>query len=107
MAITYTWTVKNMSVLQTPDTNFVVSANWLCSGTDGTNTAEIDGFVDFTQVDDDAFIAYADLTQSVVLGWVNVELGANGITSAQSCVEGQINSIVTPPVSPTSATVPW
>jgi len=107
MAITYTWTVKDMSVLQSPSENFVVSAHWMCSGTDGTRTAEIDGFVKFTEVSSATFVAYASLTQSVVLGWVNVELGTNGITSAQSCVEGQINSMITPPVAPAAAAVPW
>ena len=37
MAITYTWTIESMSVLQTPDPDFVVTANWLCSGTDGNS----------------------------------------------------------------------
>ena len=70
MAITYTWTIESMSVLQTPDPDFVVTANWLCSGTDGTNVAEIGGSSTFTQ-------------------------------------QGQINSIVTPPVSPTAEPLPW
>jgi hypothetical protein len=107
MAITYTWTITSMSVLQTPDPDFVVIANWLCSGTDGTNVAEIDGRSTLTQEEGSTFIPYADLTEAIVLGWVDDELGENGINSAQKCVEGQINSIVNPPVSPTSEPLPW
>ena len=107
MAITYTWTITSMSVLQTPDPNFVVIANWLCSGTDGTNVADMDGRSTLTQEEGSTFIPYADLTEAIVLGWVDDELGENGINSAQQCVEGQINSIVTPPVSPTSEPLPW
>ena len=107
MAITYTWTIESMSVLQTPDPDFVVIANWLCSGTDGTNVAEIGGRSTLTQEEGSTFIPYADLTEAVVLGWVDDELGENGVNSAQQCVEGQINSIVTPPVSPTSEPLPW
>jgi hypothetical protein len=107
MAITYTWTIESMSVLQTPDPDFVVTANWVCSGTDGTNVADIGGFSSFTQQEGPTFVPYADLTETLVLEWVTAELGENGVTSAESCVEGQINSIVTPPVSPTSEPLPW
>tara|TARA_R110000772_G_scaffold264129_2_gene384470 strand:+ start:399 stop:689 length:291 start_codon:yes stop_codon:yes gene_type:complete len=96
-----------MSVLQTPDPDFVVTANWVCSGTDGTNVAEIGGSSTFTQQEGPAFVPYADLTEVLVLGWVADELGENGVSSAECCVEGQINSIVTPPVSPTSDPLPW
>ena len=102
MAITYTWTITSMSVLQTPDPDFVVIANWLCSGTDGANVADMDGRSTLTQQAGSTFIPYADLTEAIVLGWVDEELGEGGIDSAQKCVEGQINSIVNPPVSPTS-----
>ena len=107
MAITYTWTIESMSVLQTPDPDFVVRANWLCSGTDGTNDAEIGGNSTFTQQEGPTFVPYADLTETLVLEWVTDELGENGVTSAEGCVEGQINSMVTPPVSPTSEPLPW
>ena len=107
MAITYTWTIESMSVLQTPDPDFVVRANWLCSGTDGTYASKIGGMSAFTQQEGSTFVPYADLTETLVLEWVTAELGENGVTSAEGCVEGQINSIVTPPVSPTSEPLPW
>jgi len=107
MAITYTWTVKNMSVLQIPQPDFVVSAQWLCSGVEGDNSGEIGGSESFPDQQGDNFVPYADLTESEVLDWVTAELGENGVTSAEGCVEGQINSIVTPPVSPTSEPLPW
>ena len=107
MAITYTWTIESMSVLQTPDPDFVVRANWLCSGTDGTYASKIGGMSAFTQQEGSTFVPYADLTETLVLEWVTAELGENGVTSAEGCVEGQINSMVTPPVSPTSEPLPW
>ena len=108
MAITYTWTVDRMSVLQTPNPDDVVSAQWLCTGTDGTNTADIGGSSDFVVGEErGTFIPYADLTEADVLGWISDVLGVNGISSAEGCVEGQINSIVSPPVSPTAEPLPW
>ncbi len=97
MAITYTWTVDSMSVLQTPDP----------AGTDGTNTADIGGSSTFTSDQEDTFIPYADLTEVMVLGWVSDGLGPDGVSNTEACVEGQINSIVNPPVSPESEPLPW
>lgn len=107
MAITYTWAVQSMSVMQTPDPDFVVRANWLCSGTDGTHSAEIDGMSKFASQEGSAFVPYADLTEALVLEWVASELGENGTLSAENCVEGQINSMVTPTVSPSAEPLPW
>tara|TARA_R110000823_G_scaffold299882_1_gene420625 strand:- start:27 stop:350 length:324 start_codon:yes stop_codon:yes gene_type:complete len=107
MAITYTWTIQNMSVMQTPDPDFVVRANWLCSGTDGTHFAELDGFSEFTPQEDSVFVPYADLTEALVLEWVANERGENGTLGAERCVAGQINSMITPPVSPSVEPLPW
>ena len=107
MAITYVWTIESMSVLQSPDPDFVVTASWLCSGTDGTNTAEIEGSSVFTQQQGPEFTPYADLTEAIVLDWVTAELGENGVSSAEGCVGGQIASIVNPPVSPSAEPLPW
>jgi hypothetical protein len=107
MAITYTWTIESMSVLQTPEPDYVVDAQWLCSGTDGTNVAEIEGTSLFSQQEGPTFVPYASLTEALVLEWVAAELGENGVSGAEGCVEGQINSMVTPPVSPTPEPLPW
>jgi hypothetical protein len=99
-----------MSTLPQVDgfTDVVVLAQWLCAGADGEVTAEIGGSSQFTiSADDPNYTPYADLTQEQVLGWVFTSLGENGIDSAQQCVQGQINSILTPPVSPSSQPLPW
>jgi hypothetical protein len=49
------------------------------------------------------FIPYADLTEAVVLSWIPEAQ----ITSAQQCVQGQIDSQITPPVSPQAQPLPW
>lgn len=107
MTIKYSWTIDRMSVLQKPDPNFVVIVDYTCNGTDGTNSAEIGGRCEFASQDGPDYIPYADLTEEIVLGWVFEELGENGVDSAQQCVQGQINSIVNPPVSPEVEPLPW
>ena len=85
------------------ETDVVVTALWQVTGVDGTYTAAIGGSSRFTLTQGGAFTPYADLTEAQVIGWIP----ENQITSAQQCVQGQINSLITPPVSPTSQALPW
>ena len=107
MAITYTWTITNMSVLQTPQPDFVVSAAWLCSGVDGTYLAAISGTQSFPDQQGENFVPYADLTETQVLDWVWEKMGADGKSNMEACVAGQIESEKNPPVSPESEPLPW
>jgi hypothetical protein len=71
---------------------------------DGANTASIGGNTQFSSADQEgAFVPYESLTETQVIGWIP----ANQIESAQACVQGQIDSMITPPVSPQSTTLPW
>ena len=106
MAITYTWTIEGMSTMPTPEPDFVVNVRWKLTGTDGTNTASLMGDCEFSQ-EGDTFTPYADLTEAQVLGWVQDQLGENGIANYQANVDGQINSMINPPVTPTAEPLPW
>ena len=107
MATTYTWTVTNMSVLQTPQPDFVVRAQWKCSGVDGTTTAEITGTSSFADEEGESFTPYASLTEAEVLNWVWEEMGPDGKSNTEASVDGMVQSQITPPVSPTSEPLPW
>jgi hypothetical protein len=48
-------------------------------------------------------VPYDSLTEAQVIGWIP----ANQIESAQACVQGQIDSMITPPVSPENTPLPW
>ncbi len=106
MAITYTWSIDRMYTMPTPQPEFVVNVTWTLTGTDGTNTASIGGDSTFSQ-EGDTFTPYADLTEAQVLGWVQDDLGADGIANYEANVDGQINSMINPPVSPTVEPLPW
>jgi len=93
-----------MYTLQQPDPNYVVNALWEVTGVDGTNTASIGGNTQFSSADQEgAFVPYDQLTQAQVIGWIP----ANQIEGAQACVQGQIDSMITPPVSPADTPLPW
>ena len=101
---TFTTTITAMYTLQQPDPNYVVNALWRVTGVDGTHTAYIEGNTRFNSADQEgAFIPYADLTETTVIGWIS----ESDIASAQACVQGQINSLITPPVSPQNTPLPW
>ena len=99
----FTTTITAMYTLQQPDPNYVVNALWEVTGVDGEYTASIGGNTTFSSEQMGTFIPYADLTEAVVLSWIPEAQ----ITSAQQCVQGQIDSQITPPVSPQAQPLPW
>ena len=104
MATTFTTRITAMYTLQQPDPNYVVNALWEVTGVDNANTASIGGNTQFSSADQVGPVTpYASLTESIVIGWIP----ESAITSAQQCVQGQIDSMITPPVSPTSQPLPW
>ena len=99
---TYTTTINQMYTIPNP-TGYVVNVLYKVTGVDGTYTAEIDGNCQFTPAEGAVIVPYSQLTQAEVLTWIP----ESQITSAQQCVQGQIDSLITPPVSPSSQALPW
>ena len=101
---TFTTTVTSLYTVQQPDPDYIVNAIWFVTGVDGSNTANIGGNTQFDSADQTGpVIPYASLTQAQVIGWIP----ESAITSAQACVQGQIDSMITPPVSPANTALPW
>ena len=104
MSTVFTTTITSMYTLDTPDPGYVVNALWQVTGVSGEYTASIGGNTQFSSADQvGPVIPYADLTESVVIGWIP----ESAIASAQACVQGQIDSLITPPVSPENTPLPW
>ena len=103
MATTFTTTINSMYTIDTPEPGFVCNVLWTVTGVDGTYTAEIGGNSQFTVQEGPTYTPYDQLTQAQVLAWIPAEQ----ISSAQSCVQGQIDSQITPPVSPQNTPLPW
>jgi hypothetical protein len=101
---TFTTTITAMYTLQQPDPNYVVNALWKVTGVDGQYTASIDGITQFDSSQQTLpFIPYNELTEAIVIGWIPEQ----NISNAQANVQGQINSMITPPVSPQNTPLPW
>ena len=103
MATVFTTRITAMYTVQQPDPNYVVNALWEVTGVDGEYTASIGGNTQFDSTDQTTFVPYADLTEALVISWIP----ESAISSAQSCVQGQIDSLITPPVSPSNTALPW
>ena len=106
---TWTWTIQSMQ--QWPsgtNAGYVVNVNWELTGTDSVNTASIGGNTQYPVTDAQAgFTPYASLTEATVIDWVQASLGEQGIANFEANVQGQINSLENPPVSPTTQPLPW
>ena len=105
MSTTFTTTINQMYTVPNP-TGYVVNVLFTVNGTDGTYTAKIDGNISFSPEQDQVdFIPYANLTEAIVMGWINT--ATNNQENYYANVQGQINSMITPPVSPSSEPLPW
>ena len=104
----FTWLVKTLWT-QTIDgeQNYVVIASYDVTGVDGNYTASLNNTAQFSTASVSPFIPYADLTNDIVIGWIQQELGENGVNSIESCIQGQIDSQINPPVTPQVTPLPW
>jgi len=102
---TFTTTITDMYTMPQVDgqTDVVVNVLYKVAGIDGQYEANIDNSHRCTLTPGQAFTPYAQLTQDQVIGWLDPQM----ISNSQACVQGQINSMITPPVSPTNQTLPW
>ena len=101
---TFTTRITAMYTIQQPSPDYVVNAIWQVEGVSGEYTGSIGGNTQFSSADQEGAITpYADLTEAIVIGWIP----ESAIASAQACVQGQIDSMITPPVSPANTALPW
>ena len=70
MAIEYTWTIGQLEYNNDSDQGVVI-AHWRCTGVDGDYSASAYSTQSFTpDPSADGYVAYADLTEATVIGWV-------------------------------------
>ena len=108
----YTWTVTNLYTIDTDtETDYVVDALYEIVGREEnggeTYTASLSNTASFEVVQGESFTPYADLTDAMVVGWIQSELGTDGVSNLEASVGGMIASEITPPVSPENTPLPW
>jgi hypothetical protein len=107
----YNWTVTNLYTLdEGTETDYVVTALYNVTGIEQSGgveyTASLSNSAQFEVVQGATFIPYADLTNTIVIGWIENQLGEDGVNNIQACIDGMINSEINPPVSPENTPLP-
>ena len=106
----YTWKLtslkrKNTDVAE----NIVVQTFWKKIGTDADgNVGEFSGATpfDLSSVDPDNFVSYEDLTEEIVIGWIQSVVVGSYEEHVNGKIAEQIEAIVSPVVSVTGG-FPW
>ena len=88
---TYLWTIRQMDRL-TSD-GFVVGVHYYVLATDGDYQASTYGAVTYTQTEGETYIPFADLTEAVVVGWVQEALGKDTV---EDSLQSQIDALKAP-----------
>ncbi len=105
---TYTWAVTALYTETIDgDSNYVVVSNYGVLGVEGTYTASLSNIARFSTASVSPFIPYADLTEDTVIDWIQQDLGPDGVSNLEACIQGQINSQINPPIVPVNTPLPW
>ena len=104
----FTWLVTTLwTETIAGEQNYVVIASYDVTGIDGTYTASLSNTAQFSTANVSNFIPYEDLTNEIVIGWIQEELGVDGVANLEACIQGQIDSQINPPVVPQNTPLPW
>jgi hypothetical protein len=110
MPITYTWTATSLIGYPVIDgeTDVVTRACYTVLADDGDgHTADYSNFA-LTPIDPSVpFIPYADLTNDIVIGWVQYNIGPDMIAAIQGSLAIQVERQVNPPPQPEVLPLPW
>ena len=110
MPITYTWTATSLIGYPVIDgeTDVVTRACYTVLADDGEgHTADYSNFA-YTPLDPSVpFIPYADLTNEIIIGWVQYNIGPDLIAAIQGSLAIQVERQVNPPPQPEVLPLPW
>lgn len=107
MAATITWKIEQMernvsdggvftvhwrvNAIETVDETTYTSSNYGSMGLQPDSSSE-------------SFVAYNDLTEEIVIGWVKAEMGEEQVAAHETSLQNQINTQKNPP---TASGMPW
>jgi len=88
---TYLWTIQQMERL-TSD-GFVVVVHYNVSAEEDTLSASTYGTTSYTQTEGASYIPYENLTQDIVVGWVQEALGKEVV---EASLQSQLDALKAP-----------
>ena len=113
MANTYSWTIQQLAYEIGPDSDghrdVVYIVDWLLTASDEEDPPHNARWSGITHVTREAaidWIPYEELTEAVVVGWVEEDMGEDELDDMKSKLDAQIAEDVAP-TRKTSRTMPW
>ena len=106
MAIEYTWAVTSVKTkTEGENENAVVQTYWTKTGVDEDgNEGSFSGATPFSSENTENFVAFAELTEEIVLGWIQAIV----VEGYEDHVNGQIQKQINEKISPVTETaMPW
>ena len=106
MSITYTWEVTSLNTKTEGDnSDAVVQTFWKKIGTDENgNRGIFNGATPFSSVNTDDFVAFADLTEEIVLEWIQAKVVGEYEKHVNGSIQKQIDHLANPDVR---TQMPW
>lgn len=91
-----TWNLNNVQVYNTLDGNsdviYLVNYNVTATGNGGVYVLPKEATIDTSSITD--FIPFADLTKADVLGWVETDLGTDGVAAIDQEAEDALSDML-------------
>ena len=106
MAIVYTWEITSLRTkTEGSHAEAIVQTYWTKTGTDDDgNTGTFVGATPFTSAEADPFVPFSELTELVVLGWIEAVVVDGYAEHVEEEILKQINDKINPEVEPV---LPW
>ena len=108
MPNTYTWVISQLDCYPTQDnkTDVVFTVHWRRQATDGSgHNADIYGSQAVTLDPSATYIPYAELTEAIVIGWLEDAMGSETLEAQKTALDKQIADQINPPV--VRPALPW
>ncbi len=108
----YTWKIKSLQAIdEVNEKDFVTSIFYEVDCTEEVDGKEYKASAVSSIViepkEEEGFVAYSDLTEEQVVGWVKQLLGAVGVKSIEKSLASQVDKKINPPVVPAVKPLPW
>ena len=100
MSNQYSWVISQLECYPEHEgqTDVVFVIHWRRQATDGTHTADVYGSQSVTLDPSAPFTPYADLTEAMVIGWLEDAFGTEQLASQIAALDKQIEDLIDPPV---------
>ena len=106
---TYTWQTESLyTTTIANEQGYGVNVRYNVSATNGTNNSNVQLNAIFEEiVNDPNYIPYNQLTNAIIMGWCQEQMGPDQVQMVYDVLDQQIENQINPPNAPTSQPLPF